>query len=102
VSEDPSVVSSSFGRNVDSQGLFSNEEIHPDKSVRLSFKDNELVERTVAELASRPHAYLLLELISDGLVMQKQKADTPIDGNKKPERSPGAVNPRPASDRTET
>ena len=106
-SEDPSAGSSSFDRDVDSEGLFFNEETHPDKSVSLSSEDKELVERTIAELASRPHAYLLLELISDGLVIQKQKdipLDGPaaIDGNEKPARPLGAVNPRPASDGTET
>lgn len=108
VSENPAVGSSSFDRDVDGEGLFVHEEIHPDKSVNLSFKDKELVERTVAELASRPHAYLLLELISDGLGMQKQNADIPldgpaaIDGNKEPARPPGAVDPGTASDKMET
>lgn len=103
--EDPSVGSSSFDRD-DGEDVFFNEEAHPDTSRGLSVADKELVERTVAELASRPHAYVLLELISDGLV--SQKADIPldgpaaIDGDEKPARSPGAVNAKPASDRKET
>jgi hypothetical protein len=105
-SEDPSVTS--FDRDVDSEGLFFDEEGQPDKPADLSFEDKELVERTVAELATRPHAYRLLELIFDGLSTPKQKADislddpSAIDGGQKPARPPGAFNPRPASDETET
>jgi hypothetical protein len=105
-SEDPSVAS--FDWDVSGEGLFFDEERHPDKPADLSFEDKELVERTVAELATRPHAYRLLELIFDGLSTPKQKADIPlddtsaIDGGQKPARPPGAVNPRPASDETET
>jgi hypothetical protein len=108
LSEDSSIGWSPFDRDVDDEGLLFDEEINPDKSISLSLEDKELVERMVAELASRPHAYLLLELVSDGLVMEKQKADIPldgpaaIDGDKKPARPPGAVNPRPVSDGTET
>jgi hypothetical protein len=103
--EDPSVGSSSFDRD-DGGDVFFNEEAHPDRFRGLSVTDKELVERTVAELASRPHAYILLELISDGLV--SQKADIPldgpaaIDGDEKPVQSPGAANAKPASDRKET
>jgi hypothetical protein len=104
-SEDPSVGLSSFDRD-GSEDLFFDEETHRDKSAGLSSEDRELVERTVAELASRPHAYLLLELISDGLV--RRKADVPpdgpapIDGDEQPARSSAAIKPRPASDRKET
>jgi hypothetical protein len=106
-SEDRSI-GTSLDRDVDGEGLLFNEEVHPEESENLSFEDKELVERTVAALASRPHAYRLLELISDGLSMPEQKADIPldspvaIDGNEKLAQPLGAVNPRPASDVTET